>query len=65
MYCLYKVERKECLILFSRILHHLTCVGVILLLGNINPLFELFIQSECVLLKHCNKIALAQYGLFL
>lgn len=60
-----KVERKECLILFSRILHHLTCVGVLLLLGNINSLFQLFIQSQYVLLKHCNKIALDQCGLFL
>lgn len=63
---LYKVESKEYLIFFfSRTLHQLTCVGVILLLGNINPLFQLFIPSQGVLLEGCSGTALKQRGLLL
>lgn len=60
-----QVERKECLIFFPKFYIIRLVSDVILLLGNINPLFQLFIQGQYVLLKHCNKIALDQCGLCL
>lgn len=46
-----KVGRKEHLILSSRILHHLTCVEIILLLGNIKALFSIIYSKPVCAFK--------------